>query len=96
MVAVGTTNFINPDAPKDILAGIKSYMKKNKIKDIKNLIGSGKRIMTKKKAQLIVALDVYSLEKVRQLVDQLVDYVDYYKVGSQLFYSVWPYRCTIY
>jgi dihydroorotate dehydrogenase (NAD+) catalytic subunit len=40
MVAVGTANFINPRAPLDVLEGIKGYMKKNKIKDIKEIIGS--------------------------------------------------------
>lgn len=40
MVAVGTANFINPRAPLDVLEGIKSYMKKNKITDIKKIIGS--------------------------------------------------------
>ena len=40
MVAVGTANFINPRAPLEVLAGIKSYMKKNKITDIKKIIGS--------------------------------------------------------
>ncbi len=40
MVAVGTANFINPRAPIEVLAGIKTYMKENKIKDIKELIGS--------------------------------------------------------
>jgi len=40
MVAVGTANFINPRAPLDVLEGIKDYMKKRKIKDIKEVIGS--------------------------------------------------------
>ena len=40
MVAVGTANFINPRAPLEILEGIKDYMKENKIKDIKEIIGS--------------------------------------------------------
>ena len=40
MVAVGTANFINPRAPIDVLEGIKSYMKKNNIQDIKEIIGS--------------------------------------------------------
>ena len=40
MVAVGTANFINPRAPVDVLDGIKAYMRKNKIKDIKELRGS--------------------------------------------------------
>jgi len=40
MVAVGTANFINPRAPLDVLDGIVAYMKANKIKDIKDLIGS--------------------------------------------------------
>ena len=32
MVAVGTANFINPRAPIDVLEGIESYMKENKIR----------------------------------------------------------------
>ncbi|MBN1870095.1 MAG: dihydroorotate dehydrogenase [Candidatus Omnitrophica bacterium] len=40
MVAVGTANFINPQAPLDVLNGIKAYMKKNKIEDIKEIIGN--------------------------------------------------------
>ncbi len=40
MVAVGTANFINPSAPLDILDGIKKYMRKNKIEDVRELIGS--------------------------------------------------------
>ena len=40
MVAVGTGNFINPRAPVDVLEGIESYMKENKIDDIRELIGS--------------------------------------------------------
>ena len=40
MVAVGTANFVNPRAPLDVLEGITAYMKENKIKDIKEVIGS--------------------------------------------------------
>ena len=40
MVAVGTYNFIDPSAPISVVEGIKKYMEDNKIKDIKNLIGS--------------------------------------------------------
>lgn len=40
MVAVGTFNFVNPRAPLEALEGLKAYMKDNKIKDIKELIGS--------------------------------------------------------
>lgn len=40
LVAVGTANFINPRASIEIINGIKEYLAKNKIKDIKNLIGS--------------------------------------------------------
>ena len=39
MVAVGTANFLNPRAPLEVLNGIKDYMKKNKINDIRQLIG---------------------------------------------------------
>ena len=37
------------------------------------------------KAQLIVALDVDTIEEARKLVDDLGDLVEIYKVGSQLF-----------
>jgi len=40
MVAVGTASFVNPNAPIEILSGIKKYMQQNKINDIKQLIGS--------------------------------------------------------
>ncbi len=39
-VAVGTANFINPNAPLEILKGIKEYLKENNISDINQLIGS--------------------------------------------------------
>lgn len=38
--------------------------------------------------RLIVALDVHSMEKVQQLVEQLGESISYYKVGMELFYSV--------
>jgi len=40
MVAVGTANFINPRSPVEVLEGIKMYMSKNKVTDIKEIIGS--------------------------------------------------------
>ena len=40
MVAVGTSNFVNPRAPLDVLEGIEAYMRANKINDIKEIIGS--------------------------------------------------------
>ena len=40
VVAVGTANFINPGVTLEIIDGIKKYLSKNKIKDIKTLIGS--------------------------------------------------------
>jgi dihydroorotate dehydrogenase (NAD+) catalytic subunit len=43
MVAVGTANFVNPRAPVDVLEGIESYMKENKINDIHEIIGSLKK-----------------------------------------------------
>jgi dihydroorotate dehydrogenase (NAD+) catalytic subunit len=39
MVAVGTANFINPRATEEVIDGIEAYMIRNKIKDIKELIG---------------------------------------------------------
>ncbi len=40
MVAVGTMNFVDPQAPCAVLRGIKEYLKKNKIDDINDLIKS--------------------------------------------------------
>lgn len=39
MIAVGTANFVNPEAPFEILDGIKKYMADNNIKDVNELIG---------------------------------------------------------
>lgn len=39
MVAVGTANFINPRATEEVIDGIESYMVRNNISDIKDLIG---------------------------------------------------------
>ena len=39
-IAIGTANFINPKTTIEIIAGIKQYLVQNKIKDIKELIGS--------------------------------------------------------
>jgi dihydroorotate dehydrogenase (NAD+) catalytic subunit len=41
-ISVGTANFVNPKATTDIIDGIKAYLVKNKIRDIKELIGSVK------------------------------------------------------
>ena len=38
-ISIGTANFINPKVSLEILEGLKKYLIKNKIKDIKNLIG---------------------------------------------------------
>ena len=37
--------------------------------------------------RLIVALDVDSFDKMKELVDELGDLVSYYKVGMELYYS---------
>lgn len=42
-VQVGTANFINPKVAIEIVEGIKKYMDKNKISDIKELIGALQR-----------------------------------------------------
>ncbi len=39
-IQVGTANFINPQASMDVLRGIEEFMKKEKINNIKGLIGS--------------------------------------------------------
>jgi len=41
-VAVGTANFVNPGITVEIIEGIKRYLIKNKIQDIRNLIGAVK------------------------------------------------------
>src|SRR4030042_1387160 len=41
-VQIGTANFINPHATIDILEGIRIYLQSNKIKDIKQIIGTFK------------------------------------------------------
>ena len=38
-ISVGTANFINPGVAGEIISGLKEYLSKNKIKDIKQLIG---------------------------------------------------------
>ncbi|UCD54675.1 MAG: dihydroorotate dehydrogenase [Candidatus Omnitrophota bacterium] len=38
-IQIGTANFVNPGVSLEILEGIKEYLKKKKIKAIKNLIG---------------------------------------------------------
>ncbi len=39
-VAVGTANFIDPGVTEEIVSGLKKYLAKNKIRDIRALIGS--------------------------------------------------------
>ena len=39
-IAVGTANFINPRTTIEIISGLEKYLARNKIKDIKELIGS--------------------------------------------------------
>ena len=38
-VAIGTGNFVRPDATMKILGGIRSYLQKRNISDIRELIG---------------------------------------------------------
>ena len=39
-IGVGTANFVNPNAAAEVVEGIEKYLRKKKIKDINNLIGS--------------------------------------------------------
>jgi dihydroorotate dehydrogenase (NAD+) catalytic subunit len=39
-ISIGTANFINPKVSVEIIEGIKKYLVKNKIKDIRGLVGS--------------------------------------------------------
>jgi dihydroorotate dehydrogenase (NAD+) catalytic subunit len=41
-VQVGTANFLNPRAPLDILEGIEAFLKKEKIKNINDIIGAAR------------------------------------------------------
>jgi dihydroorotate dehydrogenase (NAD+) catalytic subunit len=41
-IEVGTANFTNPNAPLDILEGIKQFMEKEGVSDINELIGAGR------------------------------------------------------
>ena len=39
-VAVGTAGLVNPRAPLEIVKGIREYLNKNKISNIKELVGT--------------------------------------------------------
>jgi len=39
-VAVGTANLLNPRAVQEIISGLKDYMRRNKLKDIRRLVGA--------------------------------------------------------
>jgi len=39
-IAIGTGNFVDPLTPIKVINGIRKYMIKNKIKDIKSIVGS--------------------------------------------------------
>jgi dihydroorotate dehydrogenase (NAD+) catalytic subunit len=40
---VGTATFINPTATTDIVDGLESYMKENKVQKLSELIGTARR-----------------------------------------------------
>lgn len=42
-IAVGTANFVNPQATMDVLAGIKRYIIENDVQDINELVGAAHR-----------------------------------------------------
>ncbi|MDE1921081.1 MAG: orotidine-5'-phosphate decarboxylase [Candidatus Omnitrophica bacterium] len=44
-----------------------------------------------RKAQLILALDLETFERARQLIDEVADAVDIFKVGSQMFTAYGPF-----
>jgi dihydroorotate dehydrogenase (NAD+) catalytic subunit len=46
-IAIGSANFIDPGISLKILGGISSYLKKNRIKDINEIIGSLKTLQEK-------------------------------------------------
>jgi dihydroorotate dehydrogenase (NAD+) catalytic subunit len=39
-ISVGTANFVNPSVTVEIIRGVKKYLAENKVKDVKELIGS--------------------------------------------------------
>jgi dihydroorotate dehydrogenase (NAD+) catalytic subunit len=39
-VAVGTANFVNPKAVESIIDGMKDYLQRNGVKDVKEIIGA--------------------------------------------------------
>ena len=39
-IEVGTASFMNPRAPMDVLEGISGYLEREKIQDIRELIGA--------------------------------------------------------
>ena len=39
-VAVGTANFYEPQTPLQVIAGIREFMEKHSLKDVKEIIGS--------------------------------------------------------
>jgi len=41
-VQIGTANFWNPRAPADVLEGLQAYMRRHRVKDIKELIGAAR------------------------------------------------------
>jgi dihydroorotate dehydrogenase (NAD+) catalytic subunit len=42
-VQIGTANFWNPRAPADVLEGLQAYLRRNRIKDIRELIGAARK-----------------------------------------------------
>jgi dihydroorotate dehydrogenase (NAD+) catalytic subunit len=42
-IQVGTANFVEPNAPALIVAGLKKYLAANRIKDVNEIIGGMKR-----------------------------------------------------
>ena len=42
-VQVGTANLINPRAPIEVIEGMKNFLRKENIKDIKELVGFARR-----------------------------------------------------
>jgi dihydroorotate dehydrogenase (NAD+) catalytic subunit len=39
-IAIGTANFVNPQASMDVVKGINAYIQKNNMRSIKELVGS--------------------------------------------------------
>ena len=63
-VAVGTANFYEPQTPLQVIAGIRDFMERNKISDVREITGSvrpGNDFLTVAEAGLekLISVDIF-------------------------------------